>query len=59
MHAHYNSAIMSELAYRLYTQQRALAREWLFMDPVMDKKARQRHFECAQHMAARLIAGDY
>jgi hypothetical protein len=50
---------MSELAYRLSTQQRALAREWLFMDPVMDKKARQRHFECAQRLATRLIAGDY
>lgn len=50
---------MSELAYRLSTQQRALAREWLFLDPVMDKKARQRHFECAQRLGARLIAGDY
>ena len=50
---------MSELAYRLSTQQRALAREWLFMDPVMDKRARQRHFECAQRLGARLIAGDY
>ena len=51
--------IMSELAYRLSTQQRALAREWLFLNPVMDKKARQRHFKCAQSLAARLIAGGY
>jgi len=59
VHAHYNQAIMSELAYRLSTQQRALAREWLFIDPLLDKKARQRHYECAQRLAARLIAGDY
>lgn len=59
MHAHYNKTIMSELAYRISTQQRALARDWLFMDPVMDRRARQRHFECAQRLAARLIAGDY
>ena len=50
---------MSEFAYRLSTQQRALAREWLFMNPVMDMKARERHFECAQSLATRLIAGDY
>lgn len=50
---------MSELAYRLSTQQRALARDWLFMNPDMDQKARQRHFECAQRLAARLIAGEY
>lgn len=50
---------MSELAYRLSTQQRALARAWLFMDPVMDKKARQRHFDCAQRLAARLISGEF
>ena len=50
---------MSELAYRLSTQQRALARDRLFMDPVMDRKARQRHFDCAQRLAARLIAGEY
>lgn len=50
---------MSVLAYRLFTQQRALAREWLFIDPVMDARARQRHFECAQSLAARLIAGEY
>ena len=50
---------MSELAYRLSTQQRALARDWLFNSPVMGKTARQRHFECAQRLAARLIAGDY
>lgn len=50
---------MSDLAYRLYTQQRALAREWLFMNPVLDASARTRHFECARRLAARLIAGDY
>ncbi|CAN7648936.1 hypothetical protein LJR129_005056 [Acidovorax sp. LjRoot129] len=50
---------MSELAYRLSLQQRALARDWLFMNPEMDKRARQRHSECAQRLAARLIAGDY
>ena len=50
---------MSELAYRLSTQQRALARDRLFLDPVMDRKARLRHFECAQRLAARLIAGEY
>ena len=50
---------MSELAYRLSTQQRALARDWLFIDTVMDQKARQRHFECAQRIAARLISGTY
>jgi len=50
---------MSELAYRLSTQQRALKRAWLFMNPVMDQMARQRHFGCAQRLAARLIAGDY
>ncbi|WP_288492499.1 hypothetical protein [Paracidovorax oryzae] len=50
---------MSELAYRLSTQQRALARERLFLNPVLDEKARLRHFECARSLAARLIAGDY
>jgi len=50
---------MSELAYRLSTQQRALARDWLFIDPVLNEKARQRHFECAQRLAARLISGSY
>ncbi len=50
---------VSELAYRLSTQQRALARDRLFLDPVMDRKARLRHFECAQRLAARLIAGEY
>lgn len=50
---------MSDLAYRLFTQQRALARECLFLDPAMDKTARQRHFDCAQRLAARLISGDY
>ncbi|MFN9474657.1 hypothetical protein [Acidovorax sp.] len=50
---------MSELAYQLSTQQRALARDWLFIDQVRDKAARQRHFECAQRLAARLIAGNY
>lgn len=51
--------IMSELAYRLSTQKRALAREWLFLNPALDQRARQRHFECAQRLGARLIAGDY
>ncbi|MGG4054003.1 hypothetical protein [Delftia tsuruhatensis] len=50
---------MSELAYRLSTQQRALARDWLFMNPVSDQHARQRHFECAQGLAARLLSGTY
>lgn len=50
---------VSELAYQLSTQQRALARDWLFIDQVRDKAARQRHFECAQRLAARLIAGNY
>ena len=50
---------MSELAYRLSTQQRALSREWLFLNPALDQRARQRHFECAQRLGARLIAGDY
>ncbi len=54
-----SGCIMSELAYRLSTQQRALARDRLFLDPVMDRKARQRHFDCAQRLAARLIAGEY
>lgn len=51
--------MMSYLAYRLSTQQRALAREQLFIDTVLDQKARLRHFECAQRLAARLISGDY
>lgn len=59
VHAHYNLRIMSELAYRLSTQQRALARDQLFMDRSMDERARKRHFECAQRLAARLIAGAY
>lgn len=50
---------MSDLAYRLSTQQRALTRDCLFLDPALDKRARQRHFECAQRLAGRLIAGDY
>lgn len=39
---------MSELAYGLSTQQRALARDWLFMDAAMDDCAQVRHFECAR-----------
>lgn len=50
---------MSELAYRLGLQQRALARERLFEDDAMDRRARLRHFECAQRLAARLISGEY
>ena len=50
---------MSELAYLLSTQQRALSRDWLFLNPVLDARARQRHQEAAKRYAARLIAGDY
>lgn len=50
---------MSELAYRLGLQQRAIARERLFENDAFDRRARRWHFECAQRLAARLIAGDY
>lgn len=50
---------MSELAYRLMTQQRALARDSLFLDDALDKRARERHFECARNLAAHIIAGNY
>ena len=50
---------MSELAYRLGLQQRALARERLFEDDAANACARRCHFECAQRLAARLINGDY
>ncbi|WP_043003078.1 hypothetical protein [Comamonas testosteroni] len=50
---------MSELAYRLMTQQRALARDRLFLDDALDKRARERHFECARDLASRIIAGNY
>ena len=50
---------MSELAYLLSTQQSALSRDWLFLNPVLDARARQRHQEAAKRYAARLIAGDY
>lgn len=42
---------MSELAYRLLLQKRALAR--LDLHP----RTRQFHFECAQRLAAQIIAG--
>lgn len=50
---------MSELAYRLHLQQRALARDRLFENDVMDARSRLRHFACAQQLAARIIAGVY
>lgn len=50
---------MSELAYRLMTQQRALARDRLFLDDALDKRARERHFECARNLASRIISGNY
>lgn len=50
---------MSELGYRLFTQQRALARERLFENQDLHMKARQRHYECARNLAARILAGDY
>lgn len=50
---------MSELAYRLHLQQRALARNRLFENEAMDAKSRVRHFVCAQQLAARIIAGGY
>ena len=49
---------MSDLAYRLYLQQRALARDRLFEDQAMDAKARVRHFACAKQLASRIIAGE-
>lgn len=36
-----------------------LSRDCLFLDPVLDARARQRHQEAAKRYAARLIAGDY
>lgn len=50
---------MSELAFRLSLQQRALARERLFENETWDRRSRRFHFECAQRLAARLIAGAY
>ena len=50
---------MSELAYRLILQCRALARERLFENEALDVKARSRHSECARRLAARIIAGTY
>lgn len=50
---------MSELAYRLGLQQRALARERLFDDDAADRRARQFHVECARRLAERIIAGAY
>ena len=49
---------MSEHAYRLMTQQRALARDRLFLNDAMDKRARELHFECARKLASRIIAGN-
>lgn len=50
---------MSELAYRLNLQQRALARDRLFENDAADARARQFHFACAQRLAAKLISGGY
>lgn len=38
---------------------RALARDRLFLDDALDKRARERHFECARNLASRIIAGNY
>ena len=43
---------MSILAYRLTLQQRAIAR------PELHPRSRQFHFDAAQRIAARLIAGE-
>ena len=50
---------MSEIAYRLHLQQRALARVRLFENQAAEVKSRQAHFECAKRLAALLIAGHY
>jgi len=50
---------MSELAYRLLLQKRALARDRLFDNDDLDRRARARHFECARDLASRIISGTY
>lgn len=50
---------MSEIAYRLHLQQRALARDRLFENQDLEVKSCQAQFECAKRLAALLIAGNY
>ncbi|WP_293595617.1 MULTISPECIES: hypothetical protein [unclassified Polaromonas] len=50
---------MSELAYRLGLQQRALSRQRLFKCDAADRRSREFHFACAQRLAGRIISGEY
>lgn len=47
---------MSELAYRLLLQKRALARDRLFLDDSMNQRAYKFHFDCARRLASQIIA---
>lgn len=50
---------MSELAYRLGLQQRALGRERLFENDAANQRSRLFHIACAQRLAGRIISGEY
>jgi len=50
---------MSDLAYRLALQQRALARERLLRTTPQISARAGFHFECAQRLAGRIISGEH